>query len=116
MTHLSTESKVFFSGGGRALIFLGIGPSLSVCGGGRVGSEADGRWRGEEGRVSFHPPCEEKFNMSILNKNGKKDCSCAVQDHLSGTFWFVNGNNTFLFAPESQLHIRSQSTFQNKML
>ena len=57
LTHLSTESKVFFSGGGRALTFLGVGPSLSVCGGGRVSSVADGGGRGEEGRDSFHPAC-----------------------------------------------------------
>ena len=59
LTHLSTESNVFFSGGGRALTFLGVGPSLSVGGGGRVGSVADGGGRGEEGRDSFHPACTE---------------------------------------------------------
>lgn len=57
LTHLSTESKVFFRGGGRALTFLGVGHSLSVCGGGRAGSVADGGGRGEEGRDSFHPAC-----------------------------------------------------------
>lgn len=59
LTHLSTESKVFLSGGGRALTFLGVGPSLSVCGGGRAGSVADGGGRGEEGRDSFHPAYTE---------------------------------------------------------
>lgn len=59
LTHLSTESKVFLSGGGRALTFLGAGPSLSVCGGGRLSSVANGGGRGEEGRDSFHPACTE---------------------------------------------------------
>lgn len=59
LTHLSTESKVFLSGGGRALTFLGAGPSLSVCGGGRLGSVADEGGRGEEGRDSFHPAFKE---------------------------------------------------------
>lgn len=54
-THLSTESKVLFSGGGRALTFLGAGPSFSVCGGGRLGSVANEGGRGEEGRDSFQP-------------------------------------------------------------
>lgn len=59
-THLSTESKVFLSGGGRALSFLGVGGSLSVCGGGRLGSVvADGGRRGDEERHSFHPACRE---------------------------------------------------------
>lgn len=65
MTHLSTESKVFFSGGGRALILLGVGPSLSVCGGGKAGSVADGGGRGEEGRVSFHPPCRKSLIQEL---------------------------------------------------
>lgn len=68
LTHLSTESKVFFRGGGRALTFLGVGHSLSVCGGGRAGSVADGGGRGEEGRDSFHPACR-KFNTGVLFKN-----------------------------------------------
>lgn len=59
LTYLSTESKVFLSGGGRALTFLGVGPSLSVCGGGRTGSVADGGGRGEDGRDSFQPACTE---------------------------------------------------------
>lgn len=54
-THLSTESKVFFRGGGRALTFLGATPSFSVCGGGRLGSVAGVGGRGDEGRDSFHP-------------------------------------------------------------
>ena len=59
LTHLSTESKVFLSGGGRALTFLGVEPSLSLCGGGKLGSVADGVGRGEEGRDSFHPACTQ---------------------------------------------------------
>lgn len=65
-THLSTDSKVFFSGGGRAFTFLAGGPSLSACGGGRGGSVADGGGGGEEGRDSFHPACAES-SISIFH-------------------------------------------------
>lgn len=48
------------SGGGRAFSFLGVGGSLSVCGGGRLGSVvADRGRRGDEERHSFHPACRE---------------------------------------------------------
>lgn len=61
VTHLSTESKVFLSGGGRAFSLLGVGGSLSVCGGGRLGSVvADGGRRGDEERQSFHPACRQR--------------------------------------------------------
>lgn len=57
VTHLSTESKVLLSGGGRAFTFLGGGASLSLWGGGRAGSVPKGGGRGDEGTESFHPDC-----------------------------------------------------------
>lgn len=65
-THLSTESNVFLSGGGRALSFLGAGPSLSVGGGGRLGSVVDGGGSGEDGRDSFHPAYTESSSKHSL--------------------------------------------------
>lgn len=67
---MSTESKVFFSGGGRALIFLGVRVSLSVCGGGKEGSVVDGGGRGGEGRdsCSFHAAYTE-FEADISHMN-----------------------------------------------
>lgn len=46
------------------MTFLGAGPSFSVCGGGRLGSVANGGGRGEEGRDSFQPV----FNRTEQNR------------------------------------------------
>lgn len=85
LTHLSTESKVFLSGGGRALTFLGVGPSLSVCGGGRVSSVADGGGRGEEGRDSFHPACTESSIYEFYTKSQRCYVSTCVVSGLNDT-------------------------------
>lgn len=47
------------------MIFLGVGQSLSDCGGARAGSVPDGGGRGEEGRDSFHPPCRKRGVQGI---------------------------------------------------
>lgn len=89
LTHLSTESKVFFSGGGRALIFLGVGQSLSDCGGGRAGSVPDGGGRGEDGRDSFHPPYKKRsvqvIYMRTLISVWVHQLGCVVESDASLT-------------------------------